>query len=990
MRLYPLGNTPSTSITTVLQTLVPRATVTVDAAHRRLAVAATPDDQAIVKQAIDEYLSAAPSSDQRKLELYTVTPAERKRFQVLLAELAADFPNVKVVTDAEPGELAVWATPTEHEVIVGIIEQLKQATPADEAYRLVAYPIHVADPTSVRNVLQELFPNTKLVLDPKTRRLVAWTRPSEQEAIKSLVEQMDSDQGGDLQNQLMTYPVNGFDPNTAIATLRTLVPDATVSHDATAKTLVAFGRKLDQDKIVKALKQMRPSDDPNLRPHVVSYPVGTADPNTLTPLITALVPTARVAANAADGTIAVWAEPTDHVTIKNAIEEMTATAADSTAPKVVVYSLQEATAAGVATALQTAVPQARIGTGQNPRKLVVWARPAEHATIRATLDELDKEEFGGQGNVLKAYQIKMAEPGTLLTNLNTLFATRPTVRLSLDSKNRKIIAMATESEHEMIQHVIDEVEAGSPLDADSKLEVHRLDSADSSVVVSVLTNLFKNDARVVLSTDAQGENLVAVATPEQHESIRDAIKQLQSTTRELEVFQLDVVEAQAAEVAIQRLFASGARRRGRGNDAPIVEADNNTARLYVRANREDIEEIRDLLVKMGETRLARQNSSGNNLRTIPFTGDTRAALAEIERIWPQLSKNPLRVLRSSHHVRDALSSPPIEPRKLPIKPDVERPAPPAPDRKQDESTERPAPGATSRDKTPEVKTAIQEDGASQEEPEPPSNETAGKQPTSPAPIIVSPGDDKITIMSDDPKAIEQLEALLRSLSPTTGSGGRSISVYPLRSADSVTIAELLNRVFRQGTFDFGRASTPTIEPDERLNAIVVYASRQDRAVIEQLLEVLDTDQVPESLAANQPLRIPVRNTDADSIERVLRDLYQTQLSSGARSKPIPIPSGASRDVAAVIQQINTAASGPLMTLGVDGATNSIVVMAPRPLAEEVAELVGELDDAALHENSRSVKVVKLKSASADQVKQVLDRLIRDATQRQSSGRRGRR
>jgi type II secretory pathway component GspD/PulD (secretin) len=95
-------------------------------------------------------------------------------------------------------------------------------------------------------------------------------------------------------------------------------------------------------------------------------------------------------------------------------------------------------------------------------------------------------------------------------------------------------------------------------------------------------------------------------------------------------------------------------------------------------------------------------------------------------------------------------------------------------------------------------------------------------------------------------------------------------------------------------------------------------------------------------------------------------------------------------VAAVIQQLNTAAGGPLMTLGVDTATNSIVVMAPRPLAEEVAQLVGELDTAALSDNSRSVKVVRLKSASADQVKVVLDQLIRDATQRQSTGRRGRR
>jgi type II secretory pathway component GspD/PulD (secretin) len=996
IRLYPVGPTAPATLVAVLQPLVPQATLSIDAAQRRIAVTATPADHAVVKQAIDEYLKATPSEEQRKLILYPVTPAERTRFQTLLTTLTADFPNVKVVLDAEPGELAVWATPGEHEVIAGIVEQLKQATPAEDAYQLVAYPIRTADPSSVLTVLQNLFPGTKVVLDLKTRRLVAWTRPSQQQAIKALVEQIDSDEGGELKSQLMTYPVDGFDPSAAITTLRTLVPDVTLSYDTTAKTIVAFGRKSDHDKIAESLKQLRPSDDPALRPHVVSYPVGASDPNVLYPLITYLVPTARVVPNAANGTIAVWAAPSDHTTIKAAIDEMTASSTDATGPRLVVYTLKETTATGITSAIQAAVPLARFGVSQNPRKLVVWAKPSEHETIRGALAELDKEELDGHGNVLKAYQIRTAEPTTLLSNLQVLFATRPTVRLSLDLKNRKIVAMAAPGEHETIQRVIDEVESGSPIDADAKFEVHQLAGADPTVVMQVLTNLLK-DTRAVLSTDARGEHLVAVATPEQHQTIKDAIARLQTAVRELEVFQLDVVEAAAAELAIQRLFAAGTR--GRGRDVPLVEADNNTARLYVRANQQDLAEIRDLLVKMGETRLA-GGGTGSNVRTIPFSGDTRAALAEIERIWPQLSKSPLRVLRTPSSFRDSLTRPPAD---LPAPPAGEEPpaAPPIPTDPKGSTTAVP----------PEVKTAAQEGAepapqapASQApapqtppvatEPAPPATTpppAPEKQPAAPAEIIVSPGDDKITIMSDDPETIEQFERLLRSLSPAAGPGGRSVSIYPLKSADSVTVAQLLKSVFRRGAFDFGDSMAPTIEADERLNAIVVYAGRNDRAMIEQLLEVLDTDQVPETLATNRPMRIHVKHTDAGGIENVLRDLYQTQLSSGARGKPIPIPSGASRDVAAVIQQLNIAAAGPLMTLGVDDATNSVVVMAPRPLAEEVSQLVGELDEAALKDNSRSVQVVKLKATSADQVKQVLDRLIRDATQRQSSGgRRGRR
>ena len=228
-----------------------------------------------------------------------------------------------------------------------------------------------------------------------------------------------------------------------------------------------------------------------------------------------------------------------------------------------------------------------------------------------------------------------------------------------------------------------------------------------------------------------------------------------------------------------------------------------------------------------------------------------------------------------------------------------------------------------------------------------------------------------------------------ALSPPTGAGGRDVTVYPLTSANSTTVTELLKRIFRSGAFDFGNDATPVVEADQRLNAVVVYAGRNDRAIIERVLKQLDTDELPESLAANRPMLIPVHHTDATGIESVLRDVYQTQLTSGAPNPPIPIPSNASREVAAVIQQVNTAAEGPLMTLGVDESTNGIVVMAPAPLAREVAELVAELDEAAMNDTSRSVKVVRLKSANAEQVRQVLDQLIRNASSGRSSRRRGR-
>ncbi len=115
---------------------------------------------------------------------------------------------------------------------------------------------------------------------------------------------------------------------------------------------------------------------------------------------------------------------------------------------------------------------------------------------------------------------------------------------------------------------------------------------------------------------------------------------------------------------------------------------------------------------------------------------------------------------------------------------------------------------------------------------------------------------------------------------------------------------------------------------------------------------------------------------------MIRDVYKTQLTMGGGRQPIPVPSGVSAETAAVIQQINASASGPVMTVGVDEATNSIVVMAPVSLANEVVQLVETLDAAAADDPSRSLRLVPLKKVNSMRLQQTLDLLIKDALRRE--------
>lgn len=264
---------------------------------------------------------------------------------------------------------------------------------------------------------------------------------------------------------------------------------------------------------------------------------------------------------------------------------------------------------------------------------------------------------------------------------------------------------------------------------------------------------------------------------------------------------------------------------------------------------------------------------------------------------------------------------------------------------------------------------------------------AADEQQQPAPIIIAPGADQITISSDDTEALDQLEMLLRSMAQRSTPGGREFTVFPLKNANARSVAETVEQFFDRGFFGSrGGSSGVTIVPDQRLNALIVQASPNDLRSIEGLLETLDSTELADTLIATKPTRIPVKNTKASDILVVLEEVYETQLRSGGAQ--LPIPSGVPRELASVLQQISAASSGPLMTLSVDEVSNSIIVLAPQLLVAEVQNLIESLDEAAANP-ARTVRVVPLTKTNAEAVEDALQLLLNNDGRSSRSRRRSR-
>lgn len=230
-----------------------------------------------------------------------------------------------------------------------------------------------------------------------------------------------------------------------------------------------------------------------------------------------------------------------------------------------------------------------------------------------------------------------------------------------------------------------------------------------------------------------------------------------------------------------------------------------------------------------------------------------------------------------------------------------------------------------------------------------------------APIYVVPSDGSITIVCDDPEALEQFEKLLRAMSGTSGEIGRNISIYPLKHSNAVEIAEKLRELYdmRRRGWRLGGAEV-VIVPDERLNRILVQGSRIDRETIDGLIRALDTEEG----TASRPQIVPVHYAEATEVANVVRDVFRSQLTRTAMATPAA-PGMRSLGASRVVPQV-----------AVDEATNSLIVMAPSPLLDEILKLVGSLDQAAERNPARRLRIISLQKASASRVDEALQRILK--------------
>jgi type II secretory pathway component GspD/PulD (secretin) len=488
------------------------------------------------------------------------------------------------------------------------------------------------------------------------------------------------------------------------------------------------------------------------------------------------------------------------------------------------------------------------------------------------------------------------------------------------------------------------------------------------------------------------------------------------------VLQLSVLDATSVSDLLTAVYSSGQTDfRGRSvarPGQPRIQPDEAHSRIVIRGSKKQIDDIKLMLAKLGETSLSSGGGS-DRMFLIPNGQNQRTTLEQIKQVWDTAHpNNAVRIIdlgrRTGQPGRgdatdgtEPSSGPPRDPEAI-----KDRSNSPA----EDESPAKPRgarpmsgsgrPDHTSRDSRSDVKFASLTD---QDPPQPPSDvdSTARQQPGKEgSPIVIAPGPDVTVITCEDPEALQRFMTLFNTLMRGSGGGGQDYNVFYLKAADATQVStQLLDLLAPSSTSTSGggfpffgggtpaRTSTLKIVPDTRTNSLIVSGTTNDVLRVGQLLEVLDRADAPSSGALSAPRIIPVKYSSAATVYQVIRDVYSTQLVAGSRG-PSGFPGftvggfggfggGQSPGGSGGTSGRGARGAGTL-SIGVDDRSNSLVVSCSEATYKEINQLV-ELLDKAANDTKRTVKIVTIRNSTPTAVQEALYGLMGVNTNTRSRG-----
>ena len=180
----------------------------------------------------------------------------------------------------------------------------------------------------------------------------------------------------------------------------------------------------------------------------------------------------------------------------------------------------------------------------------------------------------------------------LVSQLRNFYSGDPAFQVQLDSYQRCIIVRGTAIQHEAVEKLIEEIREGGMADSDAYLQTYTV--KNSSAYSALYSVFYELGSDIDMYRDSTGK-LIVFGREDDHKLVQNVLELLAEEETELAIFPLTYVDSQTAQQVFSMIETDGTYAD--------VRYDANSNQLFVRATPNLLEEIRRVLIQMGEKEL---------------------------------------------------------------------------------------------------------------------------------------------------------------------------------------------------------------------------------------------------------------------------------------------------------------------------------------------------------------------------------------------------
>ncbi len=431
----------------------------------------------------------------------------------------------------------------------------EEPKPAPPAPVFTVYPIKNTQMEVASDVLKQLVPAAKIVLDEEKKQINVHAVPNDHELIKTVLEQMESSAPEEQKPYLESYPlprVRGPGAGRILEALAALAPGARAAPDVTGEKVIVWATPEEHETIKDAFAKLGQGDSPENTPEIQVYPLDAPEPGSILPTLQQLVPEAQLSIDAALRRLVVVGLPKEQQMVKKALEQLeVAGSASGASRSLKFYPFEETPSPGFITGLEELAPRAQITLDAEGKRLLVVATAQDHESIAAAVEEAGRKTPLA-AKQLEVYPLGNAESATARQMIESVV---PSATVTFDAKSNSLIVYAAAADQAKIRGVLDQLESLEEYEDDQapELRFYELTQTLPSTVMTGLTAVAP-EAKVTL--EASGRRLMVVASPEDHDVVKKTLDAYIETAsageQRFEVYRLGKMQSATVLATLQQ------------------------------------------------------------------------------------------------------------------------------------------------------------------------------------------------------------------------------------------------------------------------------------------------------------------------------------------------------------------------------------------------------------------------------------------------------